>query len=164
MKVEKLMTKSPAACSASDTLTEAARLMWENDCGCIPVVEGTGNGGDARLVGMITDRDICMAAYSRGQRLDEIEVGNAMATDVYACRPGDTVEKAEATMRDAQIRRLPVIDDGCLVGILSLADIALVASRQQSSKRREVSEEEVGDTLASICRPHAQTAHAHAPR
>jgi CBS-domain-containing membrane protein len=75
-----------------------------------------------------------------------------MSKKLVACRPGDTVKAAEAAMREHQVRRLPVVDDrGCLVGILSINDIAIEASQERLLAKREVTAEEVGMTLAAIC-------------
>jgi CBS domain-containing protein len=150
MKVEQLMTRSPATCEPDDRLHDAARVMWEQDCGCMPVVRK----GEMRPCGMITDRDICMAAYHQGRSLSEIRVRDAMAGSLYTCGPDDALEDAAQTMREMQVRRLPVVDAlGNLVGIVSLADIAREAAPQPGSRRRGVSEKEVAGTLASIVRP-----------
>lgn len=116
--VSKLM-KHAHTCKPNDTLNEPARLMWEFDCGAIPVVNEAWS-----LVGIITDRDICMAAYTRGQSLGALSVENAMATDVATASPDATLEAITALMRQRQIRRVPVVDDGLVVGIVSLADVA----------------------------------------
>jgi len=151
MRVEELMTKSVRTCRPDDTLSRAAQLMWEADCGAVPVVSGDGEG---RVVGIITDRDVCMAGYTRGMPLGEIRVREAMAQDLRCCTGSDTLAVAEASMRSAQVRRLPVVDEADhLVGLLSLADLAREAARERGSKRPAISEEEIGDTLASICQP-----------
>jgi len=67
MKVEQIMTRIVHTCSENDTLNRAAQLMWENDCGCVPVIHG-GNGSGA-VVGVVTDRDVCMGAYTQGRLL-----------------------------------------------------------------------------------------------
>jgi CBS domain-containing protein len=116
--VSKLM-KPVRSCRSNDTLNEPARLMWEFDCGAVPVVDDAGC-----LVGIITDRDICMAAYTRGQSLGSLRVESVMAEDVASVSPDDTLDTITALMRQRQIRRVPVVDDGCVVGIVSLADVA----------------------------------------
>jgi CBS domain-containing protein len=153
MRIEQLMTKLPKSCQSGDTLGEAAQLMWDHDCGCLPV---TADDGSQRVIGMITDRDICMAALSHGEPLKGIRVGDAMATDVWACNPGDSPCEAEAIMREARVRRLPVVDEADqLLGLISLADIAREAERQHWRKRREITEAEVGEVLTMICQPRA---------
>jgi CBS domain-containing protein len=156
MRVEEIMTKSVRTCRPEDTLSQAAQIMWEADCGAVPVVSSEGEG---RVVGMITDRDVCMATYTRGRTLAELRVRDAMAGDLRCCKPSDTLAEAEESMRSAQVRRLPVVDEsGHLVGLLSLADLAREAARERGSKRPAIRSQEVGDTLASIC----QSRHAAA--
>jgi CBS domain-containing protein len=149
LRVRDLMQRDVLTCTRVHALSEPARIMWERDCGCVPVVASDGSG---RVVGMITDRDICMASYMAGGRLSEIRVNDAMATRVHTCRPEDPVSEAERSMRAARVRRLPVVDAaGHLRGILSLADVALGARRRAPAGA--VSEAEVGLTLEAICRP-----------
>lgn len=151
MRVEQIMTKQVSSCSPDTSLAEAAQLMWDHDCGCLPVC--TQNGA-SRVAAVITDRDICMAALFKGQPLYELRVADAMSRQLRACRPGDSVVDAENTMRKARIRRLPVIDEqGSLLGMISLADLAREAAREDHSPKQEVTEMEVGDTLAAICQP-----------
>lgn len=154
MKVEQLMTREVKVCNEADTLNRAAQLMWDSDCGCIPVISANGDG---RLIGVVTDRDIAIAAYMQGKQLWAIPVGTAMAHEVIACHANDGVSQAEALMRDNRVRRLPVIDrNERLVGILSLNDIALEAQREAATgKRAEVTGEAVSETLASICQPRS---------
>ena len=86
-----------------------------------------------------------------------------MSSDVQTCRPGDSVEDAEAILRRAQVRRLPVVDDADqLVGIVSLSDLARAAARCRSQKKPAVDEAEVAETLASICQPREACAPAEA--
>ena len=151
MKVEQLMTKRVVCCTPGDTLNDAARIMWERDCGVVPVVD---TDGSQHVVGMLTDRDICMAAYTQGQTLSKIRVRDAMSRAVRSCGPSQDVAEAEHTMREAQLRRLPVLDDADqLLGVISLADIAREAAREARSKRQEVTVAEVGETLAAISLP-----------
>jgi CBS-domain-containing membrane protein len=151
MRIEQLMTKSPKSCHPGDELGKAAQAMWDHDCWCLPV---TADDESQLVIGMITDRDICMAAHFHGRPLTEIRVGDAMATDVRACNPGDAPCEAEAIMREARVRRLPVVDEANqLLGLISLADLAREAERQHWKKKREITVAEVGDVLAMICRP-----------
>jgi CBS domain-containing protein len=151
MRIEELMTKSPKACRLDTPLSHAARLMWENDFGCLPVTEEDDSG---RVVGMITDRDICMAAFFTGKALSEIPVANAMTKAVYACNPGDDLAEAGAIMREMAVRRLPVIDaSGRLIGLLSLADLAREAVRQRGAMNRRLTTGEVGLVLGTVCEP-----------
>jgi CBS domain-containing protein len=107
MRVEQLMTKSPATCGSDNSLSQAAQTMWERDCGCLPV---TATDQSLRLIGIITDRDICMAAHFHGKSLKDLRVSDAMVKEVYCCSPKDVLEDAEGIMRKARVRRLPIIN------------------------------------------------------
>lgn len=149
MNVEKIMTRKVAACRPTDTLENAARIMWENDCGCVPVVN------DEKVVGMITDRDICMSAWTQDARLSELHVSRACSERVYTCGPHDSITAAEETMRTHQVRRLPVVDQNRrLVGILSLNDISRSTAKGAA---QPVAPHEIAETLAQVGRPR-QTA------
>jgi CBS domain-containing protein len=154
MRVEQLMTKQVKSCGPDDALDRAAQLMWDTDCGCLPVCCGDGVN---RVIGVITDRDICMSALFQGKALRELRVSDAMSKQLQVCRRSDSLASAEKTMCEARIRRLPVVDDqGALIGMLTLADLAREAARESTTPKREITENEVGDTLAAICQPSAQ--------
>jgi CBS domain-containing protein len=154
MQVKEIMTQQVQACRPEASLESAAQLMWDYDCGWLPVCTGD---GVSQPVGVVTDRDICMCALFQGKPLRELRVSDAMAREILSCRPEDSLEKAERAMRAAHIRRLPVIDgEGGLVGVLSLADLAREATRE----RTQLSESEVNMTYAAICEPNIQTLHA----
>jgi CBS domain-containing protein len=155
MQIERLMSRNVQYCSPDDTLDRAAQLMWEFDCGSLPVC--TTNGAP-RVVGMITDRDICMSALFEGKPLHDLRVSNAMSRRALSCRPSDQPARVERVMRERQIRRVPVTDESRnLLGIVSLADLARAAQRQ--SETAGVTETDVGDTLAAICTPPEPIAH-----
>src|SRR3954452_13618990 len=103
MNVSDIMTKNVSACGPGDSLTRAAQLMWDRRCGCLPVLDAGGS-----LVGFVTDRDVCMAAYTQGRRLDEITVGTAMSRPARTCAPGASIEEAEDMMMTHSVRRLVV--------------------------------------------------------
>lgn len=146
MRVADVMTREPVSCRPWDSLETAAQVMWNHDCGCVPVVD-EGN----RAVAMITDRDACMAAYLQGKPLSDVLVSSAMSQELHTCATQDLVTYAENTMRSRQVRRLPVVDDdGTLVGILSLNDITRVQSNAQARRGRGAPEDEVKVTLAAI--------------
>ena len=148
MKIEQLMKRPVRTCQREDSLDGVAQVMWEGDCGCVPVVDG-----DGRLLAMITDRDICMAAHFQGRPLDALKVKNAMSAIAFACKPEDKIADAERIMRSNQVRRLPVVDDDDrVVGIVSLNDLALEAGVEAAAKKREVTLTEVGRTLEAVCR------------
>ncbi|MBM3990065.1 MAG: CBS domain-containing protein [Planctomycetes bacterium] len=149
MQVDELMTRDVWTCAPQDDLAAAAGAMWERDCGCVPVVDG-----QRKVVGMVTDRDICMAAWIKGRKLHEIGVSEVMSERVIACRVDEVAECAEALMREHGVRRLPVLDlDGKLAGLLSLADLACEARRENGRLWRDVDSLEVALTLAGICQP-----------
>lgn len=152
MRVEQVMTRNVMVCTDADSLNRAAQLMWDNDCGCVPVLSADGDGG---LVGIITDRDVAMAAYTQGKPLYAIPVTSAMAHEVIACHIQDGISQAEALMRDNRVRRLPVLDKNeRLVGMLSLSDVAREAQREATAGRlAEVTEGSVSETLATLCQP-----------
>lgn len=114
-----LMSTSVRACSPEDSLERAAQLLWEGDCGALPVVDAEG-----RLVAMITDRDVCMAVYFRGCAPGHARVRDAMSKSVFTCSPDDAVERVCGIIGEHQVRRVPVIDaQERLIGIVSLADV-----------------------------------------
>jgi CBS domain-containing protein len=125
--VRTIMRPAPSSCSPEDTLSRAAQIMWDRNVGVVPVV-----AGNERLVGILTDRDICMAAYTRGLSTEAMSVASAMATNVHPCSPEDSIGHVARVMAEMQIRRVPVLIDGRLVGIVSLGDIArFVATRDR---------------------------------
>ncbi|HEY0713179.1 MAG TPA: CBS domain-containing protein [Polyangia bacterium] len=149
MKVEQLMNRNVCTCLPSDTLATAAGRMWDLDIGSLPVVNEDGS-----VAGMITDRDICMAAYTQGRPLADIPVARAMSKVAYSCRPTADVAEAEEIMRTRQVRRLPVISAlGELVGIVSLNDLAHEAGKPSSKSARAVSPQDVTSTLAAVTVP-----------
>ncbi len=152
MKVEQVMSREVVVCTEHDSLNRAAELMWENDCGCLPVLAVNGTG---TLAGMITDRDIAMAAYFQGKRLAAMPVSEVMSKAVAVCRVGDEVKQVEALMRDHQVRRLPVLDARQkLVGVVSLNDLA----RRAADTREQRAIGGVVETISAVSRPrHLRT-------
>lgn len=147
MTIKDLMTRPAVTCPRTSTLEHAAWLMWEFDCGMIPVVDDLG-----RAVGVVTDRDVCMAAYTQGRALREIPVTIAMAHHVIAIQADEPIDTAEHLLADNQIRRLPVIDgDGKVVGVVSLNDLARFAG-----KTRQIGiDRELVSTIAAVSRPRS---------
>lgn len=116
--VRSLMTAHPRSCSPEDTLARAAQLLWEGDCGTLPVVS---NG---KVVAMLTDRDVCMATYTQAKSPSELRVESAMSRELFSCGPDQSVDDALATMSERRVRRLPVTGvNGELLGIISQADL-----------------------------------------
>ncbi len=152
MKVQDVMTRNVATCSSQDSLNRAAQLMWECDFGCVPVVDESGS-----VRGMITDRDICMAAYTQGLPLHQIEVRSVMSPELFCCRPEDSLETAQSLMQRHRVRRVPVTDGDRLVGMLSLSDL-LVRSPQQPRKGDGFRPEAIVQTLGIISAPNGDVA------
>lgn len=149
MIVSQLMNTSVHACRPGDSLHEAAERMWNADVGCLPVLDDAGH-----VTGMVTDRDVCMAAYTQGKPLRAITVDSVMARDVASCLPNDTLEQAEYMMRSRRVRRLPVVNErGRLVGLISLNDLAREAARELPRITSGVSSGGLISTLAAICEP-----------
>jgi CBS domain-containing protein len=146
MKIGDIMTTEVHCCRAGETLAEAARIMWEHDCGSVPIIDENGSP-----VAILTDRDIAMAVYLNGRPPSEIPVASIMSRALFTCSPEDTIERAEDVMRERQVRRLPVVRDGKLVGFLSMND--LIRAANEKKLRREVRLEDVEITLAAICQP-----------
>ncbi len=147
MKVQDVMCTEAASCRRSTNLAEAARIMWNHDCGAVPVVDEA-----HRVVGMITDRDICMATATRNRHPAEIAVGDVISGSVYAVPRDADVRDALETMKEQQVRRLPVIgDNGTLAGVLSLADVIQgVSVPRRRTSTVALSAGEVLETLKAI--------------
>jgi len=151
MTVGQLMSRHIRACRPHDSLNAAAQIMWEEDCGCVPVVQED-EYGHALLVGVLTDRDICMAAYTQGQPLGSIEATSIMQRDLATCVATDPIGVALNVLRTRRLHRLPVVQgDGELVGVLSLADIARESRRETSqAEHPAVTLTAIGDMVAVI--------------
>ena len=148
MKVKDVMTSNVRACFNSDKLATVAQVMWDNDCGCVPVLNEAG-----WLVGMLTDRDICMAAFLQGMPIGEIEVSAVMSRQLFDCTWDDDLSAAEQIMREKKVRRLPVLNkEGRLVGLLSLSDVARQANDEyaRGAANRQVTDAEVARLSADI--------------
>ncbi len=123
MKVQDCMTSPAHSCTPAANLVTAAKIMWDYKVGALPVVDSEGHP-----VGMITDRDVCMAAARKGRFAGDISVRETMSPNPFTVQPGDDLSKALDTMAARQVRRLPVVDAGDhLVGILSINDAAAAA-------------------------------------
>jgi CBS domain-containing protein len=135
-------------CRTDEAMSAAARLMWEHDIGAVPVLDAK-----AKLVGIVTDRDLCMGVYFTGEPLAAVPVEHAMSKRVFTIEPAQSVEKAEELMRSKRIRRLPVVEGDKLVGMISLGDLARAAQA-----RKAVTASEVNATLAAIAEPRRAVA------
>ena len=137
MKVKDLMTPNPTVVRPEDTASQAATLMKQHDCGAIPVVSAAG-----MLVGIVTDRDIVVRVVAAGKDPKTTPVSAAMSADPVTLSPDSNADEAEKVMADRQVRRLPVVEDGHLVGILVTAQLA-----------RRGNAREVGETIKGISEP-----------
>ena len=148
MKVAEVMTTNVKSCTADTNLAAVTQLMWENDCGVVPVVNER-----AEVVGILTDRDICIALGTRNQAASTLSAGDVMSRQLASCAPEDDCAEVLQTMARRRVRRLPVLAiGGVLVGIVSLNDLALkVTSPHAGSPTRE----QIVDTLDALC------AHVH---
>lgn len=141
MKISDLMTHDPVACAPDTNLAAAAALMLQGDCGILPVLK------DGKLCGVVTDRDLFIAAGTRDARPSALTVGDVMSGTVYSCGPDDDVDAVLALMRQHAIRRVPVEGFGqTLIGIVSMNDIVLALGSKKGLRGHEVI-----DTLHSIC-------------
>lgn len=151
MRVQDLMTQPAVTCHVNDTLQTAAMRMWNHDCGALPVVNDEGT-----VTGMITDRDICLAAYTQVRALDEMLVNTAMSHHAITARPEQKLDEVEHLMAEHQIRRLPVVDDsGAPLGMLSLNDLAIESVAPDT--RMKNGPTKIAYTLAAIGRPRRST-------
>lgn len=144
MRVKEIMTAEPTTCGPDTTLAAAANLMWEGDCGILPVVD------DGTLVGVVTDRDTCIALATWNKLASEVRVGAVATKTVSTCEPWDDVHVALATMKKNRVRRLPVVGfGGTVLGIISMNDVLLAAG-----PNKPIRNEEVVATLQGICGHH----------
>jgi CBS domain-containing protein len=144
MRVRDVMSSDVETCRPETDGATVAKLMWDRDCGFIPVTDRSG-----ALRGVVTDRDICIASATRGLLPGYMSASQLMTYPVHACRPDDDVTDALAAMKRFKVGRLPVIGEtGTLTGVLSLNDIVLAAERSDGPDAKEIV-----STLAAICQP-----------
>ncbi len=144
MRIKEIMTAEPKTCSPDTTLAAATNLMWEGDCGILPVVD------HGELVGVVTDRDMCIALATWNKLASEVRVGAVATKTVSTCEPEDDVHAALATMKRNRVRRLPVVGfGGTVLGIISMNDVLLAAG-----PNKPVRNAEVVATLQGICGHH----------
>jgi len=146
MKVKNAMMGTPYHCQLETNLGSAAELMWVGNCGFLPVM-----GGAGQIVGVITDRDICIALGTRNRLPGDVRVREAMANRLFACSSEDDVHVAMQMMKEGGVRRLPVLtENGTLVGVISIDDLLLRAEAGGIGQRPELSMEEVVKTWRAI--------------
>ena len=137
MKVRDIMTKDIASLRSDDTIERAAQLMRQYNCGSLPVCT------QDKLIGIITDRDIAVRSVASGEDVTHKRVGDVMTNDVVFANPETDVNDAARIMSDRQIRRLPVVENNSLIGIVALGDISLEPACQDSAE----------DALKNISKP-----------
>jgi CBS domain-containing protein len=154
MLVQEIMTTPVVACQSNETLNVAAQKMWDHDCGAIPIVNDKG-----KLVGIVTDRDVCMAAYTQARPLHELPIHIAMSKEILSVRPEQDIAEVEELMTAKQVRRIPVVDaDGKPIAIVSISDIIRNAVRPAVQLKGGVAK--VMQTLASLSKPRNRSKHA----
>lgn len=140
MKAREILTSGPACCTADDTVQHAAKLMADQDCGCLPVVDDLQS---KRVIGTLTDRDIACRCMAEGKG-PETAVREVMSSNPSCCRPDDDVREVERVMSERQVRRVPIVDEeGCCVGIVAQADLA-------RAEGRGVTDREVGQVVERV--------------
>ena len=140
------MTSDVGYCEPHQDLATAAAIMWHRDCGFVPVVDH-----EKRVVGVVTDRDVCIAVATQNRLASEIKINEIIGTDLTACRVDDNVEKALKIMRKRQLRRLPVTNEnGSLAGVVSVADFL----RHAGKGKKEIAPKKVFAALKKISELH----------
>lgn len=146
MKVQEIMTSDVQCCGPDTNLAAAAKMMWDSDCGALPVLNVQG-----QVMGMITDRDICMAAATKNKPASDITVWETVSGKAYTCHLSDDAHTALDIMKREKIRRLPVVDDdGILRSIVAMNDFVLLAGEAKGGKAPAVSYEDVVRTMKAI--------------
>jgi CBS domain-containing protein len=145
MQAKEIMSADPQCCTPEDTLRDAARMMADADCGCLPVIE---DKAGKRVIGVLTDRDIAIRGVARGKTPDS-KVNDVMSPAPACCFAEDDVDEVERIMVEKQVRRVPVVDgDGRVVGMIAQADLA--------RDNRAASDREVGRIVEKISEPTTQ--------
>jgi len=146
MKVKEMMMGTPYFCRPDTNLGSATELMWNANCGFLPV-----EALDGKVIGVVTDRDICIALGTRGRLAGEIIVSEVMTGKLSSCLPDDDIHLALQTMKEGKVRRLPVIaKNGTLVGVISMDDILVRTEPVSLGKEPELSTDEVVRTYRAI--------------
>jgi CBS domain-containing protein len=146
MKVKEVMMGTPYYCQLDANLGSATELMWVGNCGFLPVV-----GVDSKVVGVVTDRDICIALGTRNKLPGDLTVREVLSSKLYSCSPDDDIHIALQEMKNGGVRRLPVIaESGSLVGVISMDDVVEKAEAMGMGNQPELSSDEVVRTYRAI--------------
>ena len=146
MKVKEIMTQSAVCCRPETNAGRAVELLWERNLGMLPVVDRSG-----KLIGVVTDRDLCVAMGTRNRLPGDLTVGEIAIRKVFTCKPDDDVHEALSLMSANQVRRLPVVNkEGIPQGILSMDDLVLHSEIGKLRGACELSSEEVTQSLKKV--------------
>lgn len=133
MKAQQIMTSDPVSVTPETPISEAARLMKDQNVGMLPVVEAEGS---KRLVGVITDRDIAMRHVAEGHSSTDCPVSEAMTDHVTTATPQSSLDDVMDLMGKEQVRRIPIVDErGALVGVIAQADLVLYAENEKKAEK-----------------------------
>jgi CBS domain-containing protein len=158
MKAQDVMMRTPAFCNPETNLGAAVEILWNRNCGMLPVVDA-----QQKVVGVVTDRDLCVALGTRNRLPGEINVGEVASGKVYFCRPEDDIHAALETMAKQKVRRLAVLNQhGTLEGILSMDDVVLHAEAWGPGRTIELSHGEIVETLRRVYGPQLPQVVSHA--
>jgi CBS domain-containing protein len=147
MQIREIMTEAVHFCGPDEPLDQVAQRCWDHDLGALPVVEGL------VPVAMVTDRDLCMASFTRGAPLHELRARDCMSKTVHTVRADQSAEEALEVMARERVRRLPVVDEsGVLRGLVALDDLVQLVTRLNDPRLRKALEMGVLATLARIGR------------
>jgi CBS-domain-containing membrane protein len=140
MKIREIMSRDPACCLVSDTAQTVAKIMCDKNIGSMPVVA---DRKERKLVGMITDRDLCCSVIAKGMDAKTTPIEKLVTLSAFTCREGENVDACERLMQEHQVRRIPIVDaEDRVIGIVSQADLALRDKGERVSK-----------TVAEISKP-----------
>jgi len=146
MKVKDVMMRTPASCGATTNLGAAVEILWNRNCGILPVTNSQG-----KVIGVVTDRDLCIALGTRNRLPGEVTVGQVVSGQVFTCKPDDDIREALNTMAREKVRRLPVVNAaGQLEGILSMDDVVRHSEGGIVGKTSDLSHDTVVDALKRL--------------
>ncbi len=142
MKVREIMSENIGVCGPDDSLASAVRVMWDKDCGIVPIVD------DTKLIGVVTDRDIAIFVATQYRLAIQVNLRELVDGSVIVCRERDSIAKVLKKMNKHGVRRLPVVNkSGQLKGMISITDILRASLRKKDLRKRVVR------TLADISKP-----------
>lgn len=143
MKVQEIMTKAPACCTPKDEVAAAAEIMRQFDVGIVPVTDKV--NAHPKLVGVVTDRDLCLKVLAAGKDPGSVTVSDCMSTTLTVCMPSESIEQILRRMGRFKVRRLPVVDRNSeVLGIVSLDDVVRLKAARES---------DICKAMAAICTP-----------